>query len=103
MGEIRGGISVSNSMAALHALEWKSIRRLEGTHLLIWLIGFGGIGLMAHRINRSEAVRKQAEEILRNSEERYRSLFENIPIGMYQTTPDGGIIDANPVLVEMLV
>jgi hypothetical protein len=61
-GEIRGGISVSNSMAELYAIEWKSMRRLGATHLLIWLIGLGGIELMAHRINRSEAVRKQAEE-----------------------------------------
>ncbi|MDP2971139.1 MAG: DUF3365 domain-containing protein, partial [Deltaproteobacteria bacterium] len=61
-GEIRGGISVSNSMTALYAIEWKSMRRLGATHLLISLIGWGGIGLMAHRINRSEAVRKQAEE-----------------------------------------
>jgi PAS domain S-box-containing protein len=47
-------------------------------------------------------VRNQAEEALRNSEERYRGLFEEIPIGMYRTTPDGRIIDANPALVEML-
>jgi len=77
-------ISISSSMADLYALEWKSIRRVGATHLFIWLIGLGGIGLMAQRINRSEAVRKQAEEALRNSEERYRGLFEEIPIGMYK-------------------
>jgi len=57
---------------------------------------------MAHWINRSEVIRKQAEETLRNSEERYRGIFEEIPIGMYRTTTDGRIIDANPALVEML-
>ncbi len=101
-GEIRGGISVSSSMAALYALEWKSMRRVGATHLLIWLISLGVIGLMAQRINRSEAVRNQAEEALRISEERYRGLFEEIPIGMYRTTMDGRIIDANPALVQML-
>jgi PAS domain S-box-containing protein len=29
-------------------------------------------------------------------------LFENIPIGMYRTTPDGRILMANPALLEML-
>ena len=33
---------------------------------------------------------------------RYRSLFEGVPIGLYITTPDGLIVDANRTLVEML-
>ncbi len=39
---------------------------------------------------------------LRESEERFRSLFENATIGMYRTTPDGKILLANPALVTML-
>jgi PAS domain S-box-containing protein len=46
--------------------------------------------------------RKRAEEALRESEERYRSLFEDIPVGLYRTTPGGRILDANPALAEML-
>ncbi|MBI5713575.1 MAG: PAS domain S-box protein, partial [Chloroflexi bacterium] len=46
--------------------------------------------------------RVQAEEKLRESEERYRQLFENSPIGIYRTTPDGRIIASNPALVHML-
>ena len=46
--------------------------------------------------------RKQAEEALRLSEERYRGIFENAVLGMYQTTPDGEILTANPALVRML-
>ena len=33
---------------------------------------------------------------------RYRSLFEGAPIGLYITTPDGTIVDANAALVDML-
>jgi diguanylate cyclase (GGDEF)-like protein/PAS domain S-box-containing protein len=33
---------------------------------------------------------------------RYRSLFEGVPIGLYVTTPEGLILEANPALVEML-
>ncbi|TAM51079.1 MAG: PAS domain S-box protein, partial [Acidobacteria bacterium] len=46
--------------------------------------------------------RRRAEEALRESEERYRSLFEQSPIGIYRTTPDGRILLANPALLTML-
>jgi len=48
------------------------------------------------------AEKKEAEEQLRESEERYRSLFTGVPVGLYRTTPRGQVIDANPALVEML-
>jgi PAS domain S-box-containing protein len=46
--------------------------------------------------------RKRAEVGLQESEERYRSLFEDIPVGLYRTTPGGQILDANPALADML-
>ena len=46
--------------------------------------------------------RRQAESALRESERRYRSLFENLPVGLYRSTPEGRIIDANSALVQML-
>jgi PAS domain S-box-containing protein len=46
--------------------------------------------------------RRRAEGALRESEERYRSLFERVPLGLYRTTPEGRILDANPALLEML-
>jgi len=46
--------------------------------------------------------RRQMEEALRESEERFRNIFENAPIGIYRTTPDGQVIMANATLVEML-
>jgi PAS domain S-box-containing protein len=46
--------------------------------------------------------RKRAEKALHQSEERFRSLFENSIIGIYRTTPDGEIVLANPAFVRML-
>jgi len=46
--------------------------------------------------------RKAAEEALRQGEQRYRQLFEDIPVGLYRSTPEGGLIDANPAMVSML-
>jgi len=34
--------------------------------------------------------------------QRYQRLFENVPLGLYRTTSDGRILDANEALVEML-
>ncbi len=47
-------------------------------------------------------IRRRAEEALRESEERYRNLFENAQIGIYRTTPEGSILMANPALIQML-
>ena len=46
--------------------------------------------------------RLQMEKALQDSERRFKSIFENAPIGFYRTTPDGRILDANPVLIHML-
>jgi PAS domain S-box-containing protein len=36
------------------------------------------------------------------AEERYRELRDNIPAGVFRSTPDGKLISANPALVKML-
>ncbi len=46
--------------------------------------------------------RKLAEEALREAEERFRTIFENMTIGIFRTTPDGRILMANPALIRML-
>ena len=48
------------------------------------------------------AQRRLAEERLRESEEKYRSLFETAPVGIYRSTPAGQILEANGALVRML-
>jgi len=46
--------------------------------------------------------RKLAEAALTESELRYRNFFENAQIGIYQTSPEGKILKANPALIKML-
>lgn len=47
--------------------------------------------------------RKQAETALQESEEKYRTLIENVNIGVYRTTsdPHGRFLQANPALAKM--
>ncbi len=46
--------------------------------------------------------RKQDETALRESEARFRALFDNVVDGVYQAKPDGELLSVNPALVEML-
>jgi len=46
--------------------------------------------------------RKRAEEALFESEERYRNLFANVPVGLYRTTPAGEWLDGNAASARML-
>jgi PAS domain S-box-containing protein len=61
-------------------------------------------GQLTHFVSmqRDTTERKRSEEALRASEERFRSIFENATIGIFQTTPQGTILSANPALAHML-
>ena len=60
---------------------------------------------LIERMTRLAAIaieRSRAEESMRESEARYRNLFETVVDGVYQTCADGRLISANPALVDML-
>lgn len=45
---------------------------------------------------------KLSEEKLKESEERFRTIFENASIGLYRSTPEGKVILANQMIVKLL-
>ena len=45
--------------------------------------------------------RKQVELALREAEGKYRSIFENTVEGIYQSTPDGRLLSANPAMATI--
>jgi two-component system, sensor histidine kinase and response regulator len=52
-------------------------------------------------LERSVAGHLRAEEALRQAEEKYRSIFENVMEGIFQTTADGQYLSANPMLARI--
>jgi PAS domain S-box-containing protein/putative nucleotidyltransferase with HDIG domain len=54
-----------------------------------------------HVSSRDVTERKEAEEKLRQSEAKYRSIFENAIEGIFQSTPQGRFLRANSAMVKM--
>ncbi|GEM_PF-456073 len=52
-------------------------------------------------VARDISERKQTEEALRAAEENYRSIFVNAAEGIFQSTPEGVYLSANPALARM--
>jgi len=59
------------------------------------------IELRKYQEHLEELVQERTAD-LRESEARYRGLYDGVPVGLYRTTPAGEIVDANPALMEML-
>jgi two-component system, cell cycle sensor histidine kinase and response regulator CckA len=88
-----------------HVVEFRAVRA-DGS--VVWvrdyvrvLIGESGARrLRGVMTDVTEA--RLAGEARRKSEERYHSLVERVPVGLYRTTPEGRLVEANPTLAAML-
>ncbi|WP_204150461.1 PAS domain-containing protein [Leptolyngbya sp. CCY15150] len=49
----------------------------------------------------AELALAESEQRLRQAEEKYRSIFENAVVGIFQTTQDGRYLSANPALAQI--
>jgi diguanylate cyclase (GGDEF)-like protein/PAS domain S-box-containing protein len=54
-------------------------------------------------LERIEEAHGLIESALRESETRYRSLFDDVPVALYRTTTAGEFLDANPAMIHMMV
>ena len=74
-------------------LSWMDTAVLDENKNVVAIIGVG----------RDITERKQAEDSLRESKEKYASLANNLNVGIYRNIigPNGKFIEANPAIVEM--
>ena len=74
-------------------LSWMGTAVLDENKNVVAIIGVG----------RDITERKQAEDSLRESKEKYASLANNLNVGIYRNIigPNGKFIEANPAIVEM--
>jgi PAS domain S-box-containing protein len=53
-------------------------------------------------LERSRLEYEQAKQALHESEARYRSLFDGVPVGLYRTNIEGEFLEINPAMLQML-
>ncbi|MEW6304147.1 MAG: PAS domain S-box protein [Verrucomicrobiota bacterium] len=75
-------------ISALNTLAHQVITQLE-------------LRLQTSELQQMVAERRRAEEALRETEEKYRSIFENVMEGIFHTTADGKYVSANPMLAKI--
>ncbi|WP_272700843.1 sensor histidine kinase [Desulfovibrio sp. Fe33] len=87
-------------------LEFRQIHK-DGS--IRWILGRGASSRDSHgniyRISGTHSditQRRQAEDALRESEERFRLMIEHASSGIFQSTPEGKFLTVNPALAAML-
>jgi PAS domain S-box-containing protein len=78
------------------------MRKKDGTYLTVEVRGRRVGENLVQGLYRDITDRKKAEEALRVSEEDYRALFQNSPVGIFRTTPEGMFTRANQAMARML-
>lgn len=86
---------------ALYLVWWERAERVDLTQVsTLEAVGQQLALLLRAAWLRAEAERQRAEALA--AEQRYHSLVEHVPVGLFRITPSGQILDANPAMVEML-
>ena len=65
------------------------------------LVDWGGTPAMLS-IGTDIGERKQSQELLAASEARFRTLFENAPVGIFTTTSEGRVLSVNPEMARIV-
>ncbi|MEO5338296.1 MAG: ATP-binding protein [Magnetospirillum sp. WYHS-4] len=88
VGDLRGGVSVSVPMQPYMAAQWAAISGLVASHMAIWLLGLGAIGVGVGQIRARLAETERASETLRESEEKLRQLNADLERRVAERTRD---------------
>jgi PAS domain S-box-containing protein len=88
---------------AQHSGEWRHLHK-DGRFIDVDVI-YHGLAFGGHEVQmvvvRDITKQRRAEQALRQAERKYRLIFEEAIVGMYQSTPDGRLLSANPAMARM--
>ncbi|MBA4391416.1 MAG: hypothetical protein C0399_10840, partial [Syntrophus sp. (in: bacteria)] len=87
-GELQYRNLVTNTLVGVYVMAF-TIRNADGKPLYL------------ANVSLDITERKQVEEALKESEAKYRSIFENAIMGIFRTTPDGHYLSINPAGAKM--
>ena len=86
-----------------HSGEWTHLHkdgRLIDVGVIYHGLAFGGHAAQVIVV-RDITKQRQSEQALRQAERKYRLIFEEAIVGMYQSTLDGRLLSANPAMARM--
>jgi PAS domain S-box-containing protein len=95
-GDIRGGISVSIPMAPLWAIERPLIAKISLAHLLLWMVGIGGIVISKKGLEKEILARQKAEAVLSESANKLRIVADFTYDWEYWRSPDDRFLYVSP-------
>jgi len=84
IGTVRGGVSVAVPVDPLRMIHREYSGRLLFRYLFLWILGITGISFSWIKMEKQSAHRRDAENALKKSEARYRTLFEHCPISLWE-------------------
>jgi len=95
VGEVMGGLSISVPMAPFWAGIQGRMLAAAVRHVLLWSLGMAVIYMGAVSLTLSDHERSRAEEALRESEAKFRHIYDNAPVMMLSIDEEGCICDVN--------
>ena len=103
---VRGAIAHGASIGEMPAAAEFNLMRKDGSRVPVWtshvVVRRTGKEPELFSIDVDLSELKRTENALRESDERFRNVFNNALVGLYRTTPDGRILMANPAIIRML-
>lgn len=102
VGDVRGGVSTSVSMAPYLSISRRERNVLILSHLFFWLLGLGAIGFAANRGRERIAERRRMEQDLRRSEEKFRNFVETTNDWVWEVNEAGVYTYSSPAVRYLL-
>jgi PAS domain S-box-containing protein len=102
----KNNFPILKSIGEVLGVEFELMKK-DGSTILVLLNGTiskdrDGNFKQTHCVFEDISERHKAAERLKESEEKYRKVFENLVVGIFQSTPSGSFIEVNPALANIL-